>query len=82
MPGHAIAVLLEDVPEEKRAHLWERVSAWVEWFERGEFFEPADEPCPDCGEWTLEKEVNRNGAVLRHWCECGYEMAELGKVQP
>lgn len=70
----ALADNADDVPG--------KVSEWLAWATLGAHWQPADQPCPDCGANALAVAVHADGTIEQWLCdECGYVAAPKDQVQ-
>jgi len=60
-----------------------KIIEWLAWATLGAHWQPADQPCPDCGADALAVAVHADGTIEQWLCdECGYVAAPKDQVQP
>lgn len=81
---------LDSVPVAKIRRLYDDaednqadIGHWLSWAEFGAHWQPADEPCPDCGADALAVAAYPDGTIEQWLCdECGYVATTLDAMVP
>jgi ribosomal protein S27AE len=78
VPVVALDALLDDADDVPA-----NVTEWLAWATLGALWQPAEQPCPDCGADALVVAIHADGTIEQWLCqECGYVAAEKSEVQP
>lgn len=78
VPVVALDALLDDADDVPA-----NVTEWLAWATLGALWQPAEQPCPDCGADALVVAIHADGTIDQWLCqECGYVAAEKSEVQP